>query len=209
MHFLLVYVLFFFQAVEWPLLYPEIQRRMGLSPTKGILLYGPPGCCKTTLVRAAATSCNVTFLTLNTSQIYSQYLGESQKIISEVRRKSLISYSVWESVRFRFIAYHSLISEGGINWLSVWRVLIVFQLIQIPWKMKTHFVVFISSFVISVQLLTLDLALPSDWDAAQNIVTHKTVVPQEKVWTTTPLNTSTTWQITWCTHFKTTNMAAW
>lgn len=136
MHFLLVYVLLFFQAVEWPLLYPEIQRRMGLSPTKGILLYGPPGCCKTTLVRAAATSCNVTFLTLNTSQIYSQYLGESQKIISEVRRKSLISYSVWESVRFRFIAYHSLISEGGIDFLfeEYWLCSSLFRFLE-KWKL--------------------------------------------------------------------------
>ncbi|XP_059161618.1 ATPase family gene 2 protein homolog B-like [Physella acuta] len=76
------------QSVEWPLLYPEALRRMDLSATKGILLYGPPGCCKTTLVRAAATSCHVTFLTLNGAQIYSPYVGESERIISETFQKA-------------------------------------------------------------------------------------------------------------------------
>ena len=57
---------------------------MDLSPTKGVLLHGPPGCCKTTLVRAAATSCHVTFLSLSGAQVFSPYVGESEKIIVEV-----------------------------------------------------------------------------------------------------------------------------
>ncbi len=39
------------QAADWPLRYRDSYRRLGLSPPRGILLYGPPGCSKTALVR--------------------------------------------------------------------------------------------------------------------------------------------------------------
>ncbi|GFS18654.1 spermatogenesis-associated protein 5-like protein 1, partial [Elysia marginata] len=76
------------QSIEWPLMHPESLRRMDLAATKGVLLYGPPGCCKTTLVRAAATSCHVTFLSLNVAQVFSPYVGESERIISEAFQKA-------------------------------------------------------------------------------------------------------------------------
>ncbi|CAL1537655.1 unnamed protein product [Lymnaea stagnalis] len=76
------------QSLEWPLLYPNALKRMDVTATKGILLYGPPGCCKTTLVRAAATSCHVTFLSLNGAQIYSPYVGESERLLSETFQKA-------------------------------------------------------------------------------------------------------------------------
>ncbi|GFO37839.1 spermatogenesis-associated protein 5-like protein 1 [Plakobranchus ocellatus] len=76
------------QSIEWPLLHPDALRRMDLAATKGVLLYGPPGCCKTTLVRAAATSCHVTFLSLSGAQVYSPYVGESERIISEAFQKA-------------------------------------------------------------------------------------------------------------------------
>ncbi|KAK0057622.1 spermatogenesis-associated protein 5-like protein 1 isoform X1, partial [Biomphalaria pfeifferi] len=76
------------QSIEWPFLYPEVLKSMDLSATKGVLLYGAPGCCKTTLVRAAATSCHVNFISLNGAQIYSPYVGESERIISETFQKA-------------------------------------------------------------------------------------------------------------------------
>jgi transitional endoplasmic reticulum ATPase len=38
-------------VIEWPLKYPNSLKRMGISPPRGILLHGPPGCSKTTLVK--------------------------------------------------------------------------------------------------------------------------------------------------------------
>ncbi|KAL4228103.1 spermatogenesis-associated protein 5-like protein 1 [Mactra antiquata] len=76
------------QAVEWPLKHPEAFERMGLKPPRGVLLYGPPGCCKTTLVRAAATACHCTFLSLSGAQLYSPYVGDSERLISRVFQKA-------------------------------------------------------------------------------------------------------------------------
>lgn len=74
-----------FQAVEWPLLHPEAYQRMGLPVARGVLLYGPPGCGKTTLVQAAATASRVTFLSLSGAQLYSPFVGDSERMVIEVR----------------------------------------------------------------------------------------------------------------------------
>ena len=43
------------KVIEWPLKHPEAFTKLGVQPSKGILLYGPPGCCKTLLARAICT----------------------------------------------------------------------------------------------------------------------------------------------------------
>lgn len=73
--------------IEWPLKHPECYARLGLKCPRGILLYGPPGCCKTTLVRAVATSCQCTFMAFSCAQLYSPYIGDAEKKIREVSRR--------------------------------------------------------------------------------------------------------------------------
>lgn len=97
------------QAIEWPLLHPQALSRMDLQPTKGVLLHGPPGCCKTTLVRAAASSSHVTFLSLNGAQVYSPYVGESERIIAEAFQKAR---SLSPSILF-FDEIESLVGKRG------------------------------------------------------------------------------------------------
>ncbi|NXP08651.1 SPA5L protein, partial [Thinocorus orbignyianus] len=72
------------QSIEWPMKYPQAFARMGLSHPKGILLYGPSGCAKTTLVRAVATSCHCSFLSVSGADLFSPYVGDSEKILSQV-----------------------------------------------------------------------------------------------------------------------------
>ncbi|MGQ9624072.1 MAG: CDC48 family AAA ATPase [Candidatus Bathycorpusculaceae bacterium] len=76
------------EAVEWPLKNPEIFRRIGIKPPKGILLYGPPGCGKTLLARAVATESEANFITIKGPEVFSKWVGESEKAIREVFRKA-------------------------------------------------------------------------------------------------------------------------
>jgi len=76
------------EAVEWPIKNPEIFERMGIRPPKGILLYGPPGCGKTLLARAVATESEANFITIKGPEVFSKWVGESEKAIREVFRKA-------------------------------------------------------------------------------------------------------------------------
>jgi len=75
------------EAVEWPLKKPEVFTRIGVQPPKGILLYGPPGCGKTMLARAISTESEANFISIKGPEIFSKWVGESEKAIREVFRK--------------------------------------------------------------------------------------------------------------------------
>ena len=75
------------EAVEWPLKKPEAFTRVGIRPPKGILLFGPPGCGKTMLARAVATESEANFISIKGPELFSKWVGESEKAIREVFRK--------------------------------------------------------------------------------------------------------------------------
>jgi len=76
------------EAVEWPMKNPEMFTRLGIKPPKGILLYGPPGCGKTLLARAVATESEANFISIKGPEVFSKWVGESEKAIREVFRKA-------------------------------------------------------------------------------------------------------------------------
>jgi len=76
------------EAVEWPLKKPEMFTRLGINPPKGILLHGPPGCGKTLLARAIATESEANFISIRGPEIFSKWVGESEKAIRETFRKA-------------------------------------------------------------------------------------------------------------------------
>jgi transitional endoplasmic reticulum ATPase len=76
------------EAVEWPLKSPEMFKRLGIKPPKGILIYGPPGCGKTLLARAVATESEANFISIKGPEVFSKWVGESEKAIREVFRKA-------------------------------------------------------------------------------------------------------------------------
>ncbi|KAM9816791.1 ATPase family gene 2 protein homolog B [Neosynchiropus ocellatus] len=76
------------QSIEWPMMYPEAFTRLGLSRPRGVLLYGPPGCAKTTLVRAAASASHCTFLSVSGADLYSPYVGDSEKALAQLFRQA-------------------------------------------------------------------------------------------------------------------------
>ncbi|XP_010776088.1 ATPase family gene 2 protein homolog B [Notothenia coriiceps] len=76
------------QSIEWPMLYPEAFVRLGLCRPRGVLLYGPPGCAKTTLVKAAAGSTHCAFLSVGGADLYSPYVGDSEKALAQLFRQA-------------------------------------------------------------------------------------------------------------------------
>lgn len=80
------------QVAEWPILYKEQFKRLGIRRPRGILLYGPPGTGKTKLVKALATNTNSTFLYMNAAHIYSQYVGDSEDSIRKIFQKARMSH---------------------------------------------------------------------------------------------------------------------
>jgi transitional endoplasmic reticulum ATPase len=75
------------EAVEWPIKKPEVFKKMGINPPRGILLYGPPGSGKTLLARAVATESEANFISIKGPEIFSKWVGESEKAIREAFRK--------------------------------------------------------------------------------------------------------------------------
>eukprot|EP00956_Cyclotella_meneghiniana_P000102 scaffold195_cov95-Cyclotella_meneghiniana.AAC.4 len=70
------------QAIEWPRTHKDAFNALGLSPPRGFLMHGPPGCAKTTLARAAAGSANVAFLSLSPADVYSSsFVGEAESVV--------------------------------------------------------------------------------------------------------------------------------
>ncbi|MBI4451111.1 CDC48 family AAA ATPase [Candidatus Woesearchaeota archaeon] len=76
------------EAVEWPLKKPEVFKRLGVRPPKGILLYGAPGTGKTMLARAVATESEANFIAVKGPELLSKWVGESEKAVREVFKKA-------------------------------------------------------------------------------------------------------------------------
>lgn len=76
------------EAVEWPLKHPEAFVRMGIRPPKGVLLYGPPGCSKTLTAKALATESSMNFIAIKGPELFSKWVGESEKAVQAIFRKA-------------------------------------------------------------------------------------------------------------------------
>ncbi len=72
------------EVIEIPMLKPELFRKVGIQPPKGILLYGEPGTGKTILAKAVAASTNSTFIEVIGSELIQKFIGEGAKLIKEI-----------------------------------------------------------------------------------------------------------------------------
>ena len=74
------------EAVELPLTHPELYEDIGISPPKGVILYGEPGTGKTLLAKAVANSTSASFLRVVGSELIQKYLGDGPKLVRELFR---------------------------------------------------------------------------------------------------------------------------
>lgn len=72
------------EAVEYPLTRPEVFKRLGVEPPKGILLYGPPGTGKTLIAKAIAHNANATFIRMSGSELVHKFIGEGAQLVREL-----------------------------------------------------------------------------------------------------------------------------
>ncbi|XP_027914277.1 cell division control protein 48 homolog B isoform X2 [Vigna unguiculata] len=79
------------QAVEWPIKHAAAFSRFGISPVRGILLHGPPGCSKTTLAKAAAHAAQASFFSLSAAELYSMYVGEGEALLRKTFHRARLA----------------------------------------------------------------------------------------------------------------------
>ena len=76
------------EAVELPLLKPDVFKKLGIRPSKGFMLYGPPGVGKTLLAKAVATESKANFISVKGPEVLSKWVGESEKAVREIFKKA-------------------------------------------------------------------------------------------------------------------------
>jgi len=76
------------EAVLWPLQHPDTFQRLGVAPPRGVLLYGPPGCGKTFVVRALASSGRLSVHAVKGAELMDKWVGASEKAVRELFRRA-------------------------------------------------------------------------------------------------------------------------
>jgi transitional endoplasmic reticulum ATPase len=76
------------ESVLWPLTYPDTFARLGVQPPRGVMLYGPPGCGKTYLVKAIAGTGKANVLSVKGAELLSKWVGDSERAVRELFRRA-------------------------------------------------------------------------------------------------------------------------
>ena len=109
------------EAVEWPLTHPEVFTRLGGTPRKGLLLYGPPGCSKTLAAKALANEAGLNFMPVKGPELLNMYVGESERAVREVFRKARNASPAiifFDEIDALAAARKASESSGGVNVLT-------------------------------------------------------------------------------------------
>jgi len=76
------------ELVQYPVEHPEKFEKFGMSPSKGVLFYGPPGCGKTLLAKAVANECQANFISIKGPELLTMWFGESEANVRDVFAKA-------------------------------------------------------------------------------------------------------------------------
>jgi len=76
------------ETVQYPVEHPEKYAKFGMTPSKGVLFYGPPGCGKTLLAKAIANECQANFISIKGPELLTMWFGESEANVREIFDKA-------------------------------------------------------------------------------------------------------------------------
>jgi len=76
------------EMILYPIDHPEKFEKFGMTPSRGVLFYGPPGCGKTLLAKAVATECSANFVSIKGPELLTMWFGESEANVREVFDKA-------------------------------------------------------------------------------------------------------------------------
>lgn len=76
------------ELVQYPVEHPEKFLKFGMTPSKGVLFYGPPGCGKTMLAKAIANECQANFISIKGPELLTMWFGESESNVREIFDKA-------------------------------------------------------------------------------------------------------------------------
>ncbi len=114
------------EAVEWPIQNKDMFLRLGITPPKGVLLYGAPGTGKTLLAKAVANESQANFILVKGPELLSKWVGESEKAVREIFKKarqtspSIIFFDEIDAIAPRRglnLSGHSGVTESVVNQL--------------------------------------------------------------------------------------------
>merc|ERR1719473_976683 len=76
------------ELVQYPVEHPDKFEKFGMSPSKGVLFYGPPGCGKTLLAKAVANECQANFISIKGPELLTMWFGESEANVRDTFAKA-------------------------------------------------------------------------------------------------------------------------
>uniref|UniRef100_A0A6G1SPM6 vesicle-fusing ATPase n=2 Tax=Aceria tosichella TaxID=561515 RepID=A0A6G1SPM6_9ACAR len=76
------------EMIQYPVEYPDKFLKFGMSPSRGVLFYGPPGCGKTLLAKAIANECQANFISIKGPELLTMWFGESESNVRELFDKA-------------------------------------------------------------------------------------------------------------------------
>ncbi|MCO5561673.1 hypothetical protein L7F22_015294 [Adiantum nelumboides] len=103
------------ETVQYPVEHPEKFEKFGMSPSKGVLFYGPPGCGKTLLAKAIANECQANFISVKGPELLTMWFGESEANVRDVFDKArqsapcVLFFDELDSIATQAKAYHAFI----------------------------------------------------------------------------------------------------
>lgn len=76
------------EMILYPIEHPDKFHKFGMTPSKGVLFYGPPGCGKTLLAKAVANECSANFVSIKGPELLTMWFGESEANVREIFDKA-------------------------------------------------------------------------------------------------------------------------